>query len=118
MGNSSGIEIKFNKLPKLSPQLQQGARNEVARAAHALEAQEKAKITEMGAIDSGFMLGSVQAQPDGDMAWTVANGAEYSPHVNYGTVKMPPRNFVESSVAVIDPQFHANMGKIVKGLGN
>jgi hypothetical protein len=113
----SGITIKYNKLPKLSPQLRAAASDEVARAAQALEAQEKAKIVADDAVDSGFMLVSVQAQPVDDLTWIVGNGAEYSPHVNYGTHKMPPRNFVEYSVAIIDPQFKSNMDKIVRDLG-
>lgn len=114
MANDSGIEIKFNHLPKLPAHLRQKAADETARAAHALEAQEKAKITQDDAVDSGFMRGSVQAIQIGPFNWIVGNAAEYSIHVNYGTVNMPPRNFVEYSVAIIGPQYIKAMERLVE----
>jgi HK97 gp10 family phage protein len=112
----SGIEIKFNKLPSTPAQLHHALANEVKKAALALEAQEKAKIVQDDAVDTGFMLNSVQAQPENDMTWIVGNGAEYSRHVNYGTHRMPARNFVESSVAIIKPQFFDNVEKAIKSI--
>lgn len=110
----TGIKIIFNDLPKIAANYRSQAGREVAKAAHALEAQEKAKITQDDAVDSGFMRGSVQAVPVGPFNWVVGNGAEYSRHVNYGTIHQPARNFVEYSVAIIGPQFIAAMERLVE----
>lgn len=113
----SGIEIRFNKLPKLPAHLRQEAADETARAAHALEAQEKQIVVEKNIIDTSFLLNSIQAQQQGEMEWVVGNGAEYSPHQNYGTINQPARPFVEPAVAIIKPQYIDAMKKLVGELG-
>lgn len=111
---SSGIDIKFNHLAQIAAKLHNDAIAETAKAAHALEAQEKQKVIQDDAVDTGFMVNSIQAQQVDKFNWIVGNGAEYSPHVNYGTIHQPARNFVEYSVAIIGPQYIAAMNRLVE----
>jgi HK97 gp10 family phage protein len=111
---SSGIEIKFNRLPKIAASLHNEAAQEVAKAAHAIEAQTKANIVQHDLIDTGNMLNSVQAQPDGTFAWIVGVGAEYAIYHEYGTVRLPPKPFFLPAVRQIEPQFIANMERLIE----
>jgi HK97 gp10 family phage protein len=114
MGNSNGIEIKFNRLLEIAANYRSQAGREVSKAAHAIEAQTKANITQHDLIDTGNMLGSVQAQPDGTFAWLVGVGAEYAIYHEYGTVKLPPKPFFLPAVRAIEPQFYANMERLIE----
>jgi HK97 gp10 family phage protein len=113
----SGIEVKFNRLPQIAPQLRSQAGKEVSKAAHAIEAQVKANIVQHDLIDTGNMLNSVQAQPEEAFSWIVGVAAEYARYHEYGTVKLPPRPFFTPAVEAIAPQFIAAMELLVRRSG-
>jgi len=114
MARRSEVIVKLNKLPEIGSGLRKRIAEETKNAALAIEAEEKRLITEQDAVDTGFMRGSVQAQPtDSDLIWVIGNAAEYSPMVNYGTSKMPARPFVEPALDTVAPQYQANIKKIL-----
>lgn len=105
------IVIKKNDLANKSAAVRAAAAQEIARAAMALEAREKEYITELDAVDTGFMRSSVQALPDSDdgLRWIVGNAADYSPVINYGGHNRPARPFIEPAVEDVRPQFIGNL---------
>lgn len=80
----------------------------VAKSAADLEAAMKRNIVEMGAVDTGFMLGSVGTDLDLINASAVVGPtADYAPFVNWGTSKMGPRPFADNAADEIFPNFIA-----------
>ncbi len=78
----------------------------VAKSAADLEAAMKRNIVQMGAVDTGFMLGSVGTDLDlANASAVVGPTAEYAPYVNWGTHRMPPRPFADNAADEIFPVF-------------
>lgn len=116
MATKNKLVYKLNKLDSLTDDMRAAVAKEVQNAALALEATEKQIIIQKDIVDTGFLLNSVQAQKKSEMEWVVGNGAEYSPHQNYGTTRQPARPFVEPAIEVVFPQFLANVAKAIDNI--
>ena len=82
-----------------------------------MEAEAKQNIVAMGAIDTGYMLGSVGIIEQSALSVTVAVGAEEYPfYVEYGTSKMEARPFWRRARETVTPQFRDAAEKLLKDL--
>ncbi len=82
-----------------------------------MEAEAKQNIVAMGAVDTGYMLGSVGIIEQSALSVTVAVGAEeYPVYVEYGTSKMEARPFWRRARETITPQFRDAAEKLLKDL--
>ena len=82
-----------------------------------MEAEAKMNIVSMGAVDTGYMLGSVGIIEQSALSATVAVGAEeYPVYVEYGTSKMEARPFWRRARETVTPLFRAAAEKLLKDL--
>ena len=82
-----------------------------------MEAEAKMNIVSMGAVDTGYMLGSVGIIEQSALSVTVAVGAEeYPAYVEYGTSKMEARPFWRRAKETVTPMFRAAAEKLLKDL--
>ena len=82
-----------------------------------MEAEAKQNIVAMGAVDTGYMLGSVGIIEQSALSVTVAVGAEEYPfYVEYGTSKMEARPFWRRARETVTPQFRDAAEKLLKDL--
>ena len=82
-----------------------------------MEAEAKQNIVAMGAVDTGYMLGSVGIIEQSALSVTVAVGAEEYPfYVEYGTSKMEARPFWRRARGTVGPQFRDAAEKLLKDL--
>ena len=82
-----------------------------------MEAEAKQNIVAMGAVDTGYMLGSVGIIEQSALSATVAVGAEeYPVYVEYGTSKMEARPFWRRARETVTPLFRDAAEKLLKGL--
>ena len=89
----------------------------VAEHAAHMEGQAKTNIVAMGAVDTGYMLGSVGIIEQSALSVTVAVGAEEYPfYVEYGTSKMGARPFWRRARETVGPQFRDAAEKLLKDL--
>ena len=89
----------------------------VAEHAAHMEGQAKTNIVAMGAVDTGYMLGSVGIIEQSALSVTVAVGAEEYPfYVEYGTSKMEARPFWRRARETVGPQFRDAAEKLLKDL--
>ena len=89
----------------------------VAEHAEHMEAEAKMNIVAMGAVDTGYMLGSVGIIEQSALSVTVAVGAEEYPfYVEYGTSKMEARPFWRRARETVGPQFRDAAEKLLKDL--
>ena len=82
-----------------------------------MEAEAKQNIVAMGAVDTGYMLGSVGIIEQSALSVTVAVGAEeYPVYVEYGTSKMEARPFWRRARETVGPQFRDAAEKLLQDL--
>ena len=82
-----------------------------------MEAEVKQNIVAMGAVDTGYMLGSVGIIEQSALSVTVAVGAEeYPVYVEYGTSKMEARPFWRRARETVTPLFRDAAEKLLKDL--
>ena len=82
-----------------------------------MEAEAKQNIVAMGAVDTGYMLGSVGIIEKSALSATVAVGAEeYPVYVEYGTSKMEARPFWRRARETVTPLFRDAAEKLLKDL--
>ena len=80
-----------------------------------MEAEAKMNIVAMGAVDTGYMLGSVGIIEQSALSVTVAVGAEeYPVYVEYGTSKMEARPFWRRARETVAPLFRDAAEKLLK----
>ena len=80
-----------------------------------MEAEAKQNIVAMGAVDTGYMLGSVGIIEQSALSVTVAVGAEeYPVYVEYGTSKMEARPFWRRARETVTPLFRDAAEKLLK----
>ena len=80
-----------------------------------MEAEAKMNIVAMGAVDTGYMLGSVGIIEQSALSVTVAVGAEeYPAYVEYGTSKMEARPFWRRARETVTPLFRDAAEKLLK----
>lgn len=49
-------------------------------------------------VDTGFLRSSIQSEFEGEMTGIIGVGAEYSPHVEYGTTNMAAQPYFEPAM--------------------
>lgn len=82
-----------------------------------MEAEAKQNIVAMGAVDTGYMLGSVGIIEQSALSVTVAVGAEEYPfYVEYGASEMEARPFWRRARETVGPQFRDAAKKLLKDL--
>ena len=87
----------------------------VAEHAAHMEGQAKTNIVAMGAVDTGYMLGSVGIIEQSALSVTVAVGAEeYPVYVEFGTSKMEARPFWRRARETVAPLFRDAAEKLLK----
>ncbi len=64
---------------------------------------------EAPAIDTGFLVNSIRMEPAGDLTAYVNVGADYGPHLEYGTVHMAARPFLLPAMTSEEPAFVRRM---------
>ena len=105
------------KIDAAIAQLPAKASKVVAESALQMEAEAKMNIVAMGAVDTGYMLGSVGIIEQSALSVTVAVGAEeYPVYVEYGTSKMEARPFWRRARETVGPQFRDAAEKLLKDL--
>lgn len=125
--------VIYNRVPRIAAELHPLAARIVRKTALDLEAGIKASLQGQGhgewygnhqasapgdppAIDTGALANSVQAYPITPTHWRVAVNADYGVYLEYGTVHMEPRPFVEPQVDEIEPVFYGAMRNLERGL--
>jgi len=104
------IEIKFNHLPALTPDVQRRVAEIVESAAFACEGLAKS----IAPIDTGFLRSSIQAQPERPLSWVVAVGAEYSISVEFGTSRQAAQPYLTPASENVRPTFLGQMQRVVE----
>lgn len=114
---ASGIvtRVVMNDFPKIIAGMESRAGIYVRKAAIDMEAAMKRRIVQQGAVDTGFLLNSVQASKVGRSHWRVVVGAEYGLYVDQGTRHMAARPFFFPAIGEVSPSFRAAMATIVEG---
>lgn len=67
---------------------------------------------ESPAIDTGFLANSLNAEHNGLIS-TVGTNAEYAMHLEFGTVKMEPRPFLEPAFEAMKPEFEKGLKELI-----
>lgn len=67
---------------------------------------------ESPAIDTGFLANSLNAQHSG-LVSTIGTNAEYAMHLEFGTVKMEPRPFLEPAFEAAKPEFERGLKELI-----
>ena len=105
------------KIEQAVAQLPAKASAVVRGHARQMEAEAKMNIVAMGAVDTGYMLGSVGIIEQSALSVTVAVGAEEYPfYVEYGTSKMEARPFWRRARETVAPLFRDAAEKLLKDL--
>lgn len=125
------VEIKLNRLKGMNDRMRQQAARVVKSYALQGEAMVKTSMGEpksgriygdhqasapgeSPAIDIGNLVGSVQAEGESDISWVVNAGAEYAIWLEYGTVHMAPRPFMEPMAEALRGPFIRDLGSIAE----
>lgn len=105
---SSGVTIVFDFLPEIAAGMTAKAAAAVAKAAHDIEAGAKAEAP----IDTGALRNSIQANPEGALAWVIAVGIEYGIYQEFGTSKMPAHPFLIPAFTRVAPTLIASLSEL------
>lgn len=98
------VQLQGQSFTQYAAEAQAGIAAAVGESTFDLEAEIKAGIQRVDAIDTGLMLNSTQGSYDGGMDGDVVTAADYWRHVNYGTAVQPARPFVEPAVDAVAPR--------------
>lgn len=113
------ITHKKNNLAGLDAALRRELHTALDHGAHAVEAEAKQNIVEMGAVDTGAMLNSGTVQPAGDLARRIVFTADYSLYVHEGHrtrggSHVPGRPFLSKAVDEARPDIMRELAAIVE----
>jgi HK97 gp10 family phage protein len=111
-GLSFATKVVFNRFPKVKADMVANAEAFTAKAAMDMEAGMKSRIVAQGAVDTGFLLNSVQAKKVGPAFWRVTVGADYGIYVDQGTRHMNARPFFFVTAAEVGATFMRAMRSI------
>ena len=121
------MSLKFtNNLPRINRSVQSNAGRVVRKTVAELEARIKTSFSEpkhgqvygghqasapgeAPAIDHGILAGSVQAYMESETKGGVGVGAEYGPHLEYGTSTIEPRPFMVPAAESIKREFQESL---------
>lgn len=110
------IEIRSNRLGAIAAKLPGEAGALVTKTTFDVEAQAKANIVSMRAVDTSAMLNSTQGRMVGPASGEVRVGKEYGVHVHEGTHKMAGRPFLQLAAEQVRPDFEAAAAKLAGDL--
>ncbi len=96
-----------SRIPQVVASAHQKAEQAVAKTAHDIEADGKARAR----VRTGNLRGSVQAT-GGGLAWRVNVGAYYGIYVEFGTSKMSARPYLIPAAEAARGPFMAAMAQI------
>lgn len=111
-GLTFNTRVVFNRFPRIRAAMLPTAERIVEKTALDMEGGMKTRIVAQGAVDTGFLLNSVQARKVGPGHWRVTVGADYGIYVDQGTRFMPARPFFYPTVAEVGAEFIAAMRRI------
>ena len=98
-----------NRFPAIIAALPRNAGRVVDKALLDIEAH----ATLHAAVDTGNMLGSINAHKTGPLSGEVEAAAYYSIYVELGTRRMAAQPFMVPAAEVVRPAFIAAMGQLV-----
>lgn len=104
------IEIKFNNLPRLTPELDRRVADIVAGAAFACEGLAKS----IAPIDTGALRSSIQASPESEKSWVIAVGVEYGKSVEFGTSRQAAQPYLTPASENVRSMFLGQMQSVVE----
>lgn len=113
-GVSIRTRVVFNHFPKIKANMVANAEAFTEKAAADMEAGMKARIVGQGAVDTGFLLNSVQAKKIGPAWWRITVGADYGIYVDQGTRFMEARPFFFVTAAEVGATFIRAMRSITR----
>ena len=120
------VKVVFNRLPRLSREMEAKVADVVKEHAFAAKADMQAQMAqsksghwygkhqasapgEAPAIDTSELVNSLGAKALKRLVWIVWAGAEYAIHLEYGTVKMAARPFMRPAAERISKPFFTAM---------
>lgn len=96
------LELEREVPGRAAQVVQKLAQDTEAYAKNNMNDQSPAPAGQFPGVDTGNLKASIVAEPgDNALEWRVAVGAEYAPHLEYGTEKMAARPFLLPSVEAI-----------------
>lgn len=108
------IDVVYNKLPKLPAALRREAERAVERNARECGAVAKS----LAPVDTGKLRDSIDARPDGSMAWVVGPHTDYAAYVEYGTSRMAAQPYLTPATERQRSRFIGDMEQIVERVAN
>lgn len=107
-----GLSEAVGKLNSAPAALQAGARQVLAMTAARTARDTQLNITRMGAVDTGFLRGSIDYSSGASEA-TVTAQAEYGIYVHDGTSRMPGRPFLSTAAEANEDIFRQALEVVV-----
>jgi HK97 gp10 family phage protein len=115
MAGSTGVTVRVvsNRLPQVPAQVRTLLSQEVAKAAHEIEARSKA----LAPVKTGLLRRSIHTvmAANGQSA-TVGPSVEYGAYVEFGTRRMGARPYMRPAAEQVLPQFAAAVKAALAGL--
>lgn len=87
------VTLKLNFKPVLERE-----RRAVSQLIRKVTFDTEADMKMRAPVDTGFLRNSIQSEFEGDLTGIVTVGAEYAPHVEYGTTRQPAQPYFEPAM--------------------
>jgi len=94
---SAGMSARVGKVvQRTAQQVVASAKEKMAegKSGHMYGSHPASAPGEAPAIDTGNLAASIQIEPDGNLRAVIVVGADYGPHLEYGTSRMAARPFL------------------------
>ena len=113
MPNEFGVDVTVTiRLDPRWRELENRFEQVVEIAARHVEAKAKEDVPE----DTGATKNSINAMPEGELAWRVGPITEYAPFLEYGTHRMIARPFLIPAVEVEAPRLEQALSQLMQRL--
>ena len=138
MGKTHKISLTSNRFPEIARRLPVATRRIVRETAHDIERRAKLSIQsgaktgrlyrrgkkfhrasapgQAPATDTGNLVNSIGVQFTGETRAIVYVGAEYAPHLEYGTARMAARPFMTPAAEAARPRFLGELQNLEREL--
>lgn len=103
------VEVKFNRLPNLTPALDRRVAEICEGSAFACEGLAKS----FAPVDTGTLRSSIQAEPESKHSWVVAPHTDYAIHQEFGTSNMAAQPYMTPATENVRPVFLGQMQNVV-----
>ena len=104
------LRVVSNRFPEIGSALESRVETVVKKATFDVEAHASAIVK----VDTGFLKSTIGAEVEG-ASGVINVGADYGPHVEYGTYKMAAQPFLNPAVEAVRPSFNAALRQIFGG---